>query len=809
MADNINVIDIQVNAEQAVESMTEYRKQIEQLKAEQTKLRLATATSAEEQKKLDEEYEKNAEKIKYLNQLISANRKMIQNQIRSNEANGKSLMSMRAQLSNLTREYDTLDLSTEQGVERAKELAAQINSLTEEIKNAEYATGRYYRNVGNYTNSIQEAFKNTDFGKWFKIIQDGTGGGAEGFRGLADTARTASASILEGLWSIAKHPLILGLSALIALIAGVVSKINDSEERVNKLKVAFAPLNVVVDVFSNILSNLADILVDVAVGIGNLATRILDFVGAQNQANQSARDYADLAKAEIALEKQKRQSKIDDALTDEAIAKAHVRFNNAERQNIKERKQALEDVIALEKKQMQSRLDIAKEELRIAKENAKKDDNDASANERIADLEANVIRIRTEYFNKEKEIASKRRELNQKIAEENQKLVEDAKKAVLELRKVQDKTADLQIDAIADEQDRDNKRLELKYQQLRAELNSQINNQSNSIALRKAYQEQLTAIEALYAKERADLSKKQADADLKNLEEQEQKKAELLKKSADLEKQLIDAIDQARIKATTDEQERASLEYQKKLTDLNLQMQTELADKELTEEQKFLIEQRYAQLRLDAESEYNNQSKQISQRANEAKMQSYTQLSQSISGVVSALGENTKADKAAKKISASLSLVTNALALSKSIEKAMNLPFPANLAAAASSVATVTAMIGNIRSIGGFATGGYIGGPGAKGTSTSDSNLAYLSKGESVLNAHATSLYSPLLSALNQSAGGAPINAISASTSANNSNFLAEQFAKALAQMPNPVVAVTEINRVGKNVTVIEDLAKF
>ena len=86
----------------------------------------------------------------------------------------------------------------------------------------------------------------------------------------------------------------------------------------------------------------------------------------------------------------------------------------------------------------------------------------------------------------------------------------------------------------------------------------------------------------------------------------------------------------------------------------------------------------------------------------------------------------------------------------------------------------------------GYATGGYVSGAG---TGTSDNIPVRLSNGESVINANATSQFAPLLSALNQSAGGAPI------TSQSDNNYLARQFAAALSVQPSPIVSVTNLTK--------------
>jgi hypothetical protein len=75
------------------------------------------------------------------------------------------------------------------------------------------------------------------------------------------------------------------------------------------------------------------------------------------------------------------------------------------------------------------------------------------------------------------------------------------------------------------------------------------------------------------------------------------------------------------------------------------------------------------------------------------------------------------------------------------------------------SIATIVGTgLANASKIAGvqFASGGFVSG---KGTSTSDSIPAMLSNGESVINARSTSMFAPLLSAINVAGGGRAFNA--------------------------------------------------
>lgn len=73
-----------------------------------------------------------------------------------NEQKG-SLKQLRAELSNLTAQYDALSAAERDGAQ-GEELRNHINEVTDALKEGEEATQRYYRNVGNYKESVNAAF---------------------------------------------------------------------------------------------------------------------------------------------------------------------------------------------------------------------------------------------------------------------------------------------------------------------------------------------------------------------------------------------------------------------------------------------------------------------------------------------------------------------------------------------------------------------------------------------------------------------------------------------------------------------------
>ena len=86
-----------------------------------------------------------------------------------------------------------------------------------------------------------------------------------------------------------------------------------------------------------------------------------------------------------------------------------------------------------------------------------------------------------------------------------------------------------------------------------------------------------------------------------------------------------------------------------------------------------------------------------------------------------------------------------------------------------------------------YATGGLVNGPGS---STSDSINARLSNGESVINAKSTSMFAPMLSAINQAGGGVAIphtknNIFNPSTTSSSSVMDSEGIINAINELNN------------------------
>lgn len=192
-----------------------------------------------------------------------------------------------------------------------------------------------------------------------------------------------------------------------------------------------------------------------------------------------------------------------------------------------------------------------------------------------------------------------------------------------------------------------------------------------------------------------------------------------------------------------------------------------------------------------------------------------TSISQSIGTIIGNLADDSYE---AAQFQRALAIFNIGIALSESIAGVTKMAATKSvtvfdmLATILAGTASVAASIGSARKVfndsplpkkPAFATGGLVVG---SGSGTSDSIDARVSNGESIINANSTSMFSPLLSALNQAGGGVGFGGAQISNQLQGEDMLARAFARGVSMLPAPVVSVKEINTVNERVTQIKEL---
>ncbi|WP_305313337.1 phage tail tape measure protein [Paramuribaculum intestinale] len=193
----------------------------------------------------------------------------------------------------------------------------------------------------------------------------------------------------------------------------------------------------------------------------------------------------------------------------------------------------------------------------------------------------------------------------------------------------------------------------------------------------------------------------------------------------------------------------------------------------------------------------------------QAKAQALKDITGGLTKLLDTLGESNEAfAKMSKIITLAQISIDTGKALSAGIASASSNPFPANLAAIATTVATILANIATAISTvksAKFAQGGKVTGPG---TGTSDSIPAMLSNGEFVMTAAATKMFEPLLMTMNNIGRGVPMQVLNSSQSINNAEMLTDSFESAAREI-KPIVSVVEITEAQDRVEMIENLDTY
>lgn len=154
--DKQQILDIKVKYEDAIYGIIRYKEKIDQLKASIKDLQQQEKDKTITTNEMKVQTEAINATIKEYQYNVRTLQKEIQNNVRTENEQEGSLKQLRAQLSNATKKYDEMAKAEREGA-KGQALAQHINEITDKLKLAEEETQRYYRNVGNYYNSMMQA----------------------------------------------------------------------------------------------------------------------------------------------------------------------------------------------------------------------------------------------------------------------------------------------------------------------------------------------------------------------------------------------------------------------------------------------------------------------------------------------------------------------------------------------------------------------------------------------------------------------------------------------------------------------------
>jgi len=216
------ILDIKVKYEDALYGIVRYKEKIEELKAAQKELKQQEKDGVITTNEYKVSTEAIAASTKEYADTVRALQKELRNNLKQEQEQDGSLKSLRAQLSNATKAYDELSRAERNGA-KGQELQTHIRKITEELKLAEEQTERYYRNVGNYYNSMLDLAADLQH-----VVPMGGGGGVgeaaskvSAFANCVATLGTNVKGLLPSLKAFGSTLLGLATNPVFMALAGV------------------------------------------------------------------------------------------------------------------------------------------------------------------------------------------------------------------------------------------------------------------------------------------------------------------------------------------------------------------------------------------------------------------------------------------------------------------------------------------------------------------------------------------------------------------------------------------------------------
>lgn len=852
------ILDIKVNYNEAVKAIAEYQTKIDAARDAEKNLKKQLKDGEISRQQYNEEMAASKIAIADYNDAIRIINKTVQNQIKQEKEQEGSLKALRAELSNLTAEYDALS-EAERKSASGEELKNKINEVTDALKDGEEGTQRYYRNVGTYEEAIKSAVSsNIPFIGTLIQTQDEMGSVKAG----AVAAGAAVKNFSKTLLALLANPIVAILTAISVVIMAVAKGIKSSEENTSRWNVVLAPLKMALDAVGKVLQIVASGILSVVEAGGKMMgwiTKQLEklpvlgkYVAEVNKENER---YIAMAKEQAAIDRDTRNLQVQNAKNALQIATLKAKADDELNVSAKERMEAIREANRLEEEASKKNYELAKRRYELMVQQNAMAENTKETNDAIAQAEVEMYNALTEYQDKRGELLGREVSLANEIKSAEKEKSDAAIAAKQKELEAVRAAEDAMLALVKDGRDKQSKEITLQYNRQIEDLRTRLKTETDlTVKARQAINDQIKALEQQKAAELQKLSEEELQKEIDNRTKLISLQLEAVKEGSEQEYQLrmqqLLAQRDAELadKELTEQMKLAIVDkYDKQMDDLILQREQEISDKQQEavrlrmeneimqlqqsgaseleilqeqasqklellnsiQQQEGESEQEFLNRKLQANQEYIDAKKAIADKEVEieqVKFQAIETITSGLSSAFETLGENNKTFAILSKTLALAEIAINTgKALAAGIAQAQSVPFPANLAAIATTVATILSNIAvatkTVKSAK-FATGGLVTGPG---TGTSDSIPAQLSNGESVMTARATSMFAPLLSSFNQMGGGVPINVTQTSSQALGEDMLARAVAKGVQSM-RPVVSVEEITSVSNRVKVLENL---
>ena len=772
------------------------------LKKQMKDLDRTTAEGAEAFAKLSTQYAINTEQIKSLKVSEQVLQQAQMDLGVQATITGDSFKEQARQLAVMKNAYSQMSKAERESAS-GKEFLKKLQELDAQVKANDASLGNFQRNVGNYPKVFD--LTNTSIGKLVAGLQ-GMGGQAQT---TGQFFSGAFAQMTTGLKGFGKAFLTPPIAVITVVVGGIILLFQKLQEMFKKndaamttLQKAFASFEPIIQAVNAMVMKLVEGIAAAVGWIGKMVAVLADWATGSEGAADAARD---LVQAEDDLQQKEREYTENSAKRNAEVSELRAKAAEKDKYTAKERQDMLQQAIDLEKQNLADEKAIAAERVRILEARAEQEmDTSDETQDKIAEAKAAMYRAeqnyndgtrrllagltaaRQEEANESKRIATEAAEERKRIADaeaaaEAERLraeTQAAAEAAETRKQIMQEYEDFLISQIEGETERRTAQIQLQGQREAEAMRERLANLAETeTEARAQLQAMIEAKEQETAQKIADVW---AEADAKDAERR-LRKIETDKEIAVLQAESDDEARAIQIEAKRQEAEDLKM----------LDAETKAALFQSEDDYRLKVAQTEAEItRL--------QKEQVAQRRANAQASA-----SAVAGALGSLGqsidafdsESKESAKAGKALALAQIAVETGIAIAKGTAQAMSVPFPANIAAIATTVATVVAnmasAVSTIKSAK-FASGGVVPGDPSKG----DVVPAMLTGGEVVLN---NDQQARLLYSLAQ--GNV------AGTGGMNYEVMRDAMAEAISGMPAPVMVYKEFNEFTGRTAQYQELA--
>lgn len=248
MAEIETITILKVGTEEAVKSVGDLRANIKALKSNLDELEIGT-----------QEYQDTLSELKVnqnaLKDAMYATSSSMEQVAEAATGTGESYNALVHRMAAYKEELRTIDTSTAEGMQRFKELAAQVNNVNDKLKELDAMQGNYQRNVGSYELALS---------KFHKVVAD--------LPPSMNAVKKAGDQLDKSFKIMSTNPIIGVVTLLAPLINKIADGLKENETATAALQKALKALEPVMQFFQGILDKIAE-------GLSWVVDQILELAG--------------------------------------------------------------------------------------------------------------------------------------------------------------------------------------------------------------------------------------------------------------------------------------------------------------------------------------------------------------------------------------------------------------------------------------------------------------------------------------------------------------------------------------------------